>query len=81
MRGDVGANRVPGGANCPCDCDGYRPDALEIEISALGWYTEPMDFKSLRITFVLLLPLLWVDGVWAFDCLSDGGTSSLKALA
>ena len=27
-----------------------------------------MDFKSLRITFALLLPLLWVEGVWAVDC-------------
>ena len=27
-----------------------------------------MDFKSLRIAFVLLLPLLWVDGVWATQC-------------
>ena len=27
-----------------------------------------MDFKSLGIVFVLLLPLLWVEGVWAVDC-------------
>ena len=27
-----------------------------------------MDFKSLRIAFALLLPLLWVEGVWAEDC-------------
>ena len=27
-----------------------------------------MDFKSLRIAFALLLPLLWVDGVWATQC-------------
>ena len=27
-----------------------------------------MDFKSLRIAFALLLPLLWVDGVWATPC-------------
>lgn len=29
-----------------------------------------MDFKSLRITCALLLPLLWVEGVWALPCLS-----------
>ena len=27
-----------------------------------------MDFKSLRIAFALLLPLLWVEGVWANVC-------------
>jgi hypothetical protein len=27
-----------------------------------------MDFKLLRIAFALLLPLLWVEGVWAEDC-------------
>ena len=27
-----------------------------------------MDFRSLRITFALLLSLLWVEGVWAEDC-------------
>jgi len=27
-----------------------------------------MDFKLLRIAFVLLLPLLWVEGVWAVEC-------------
>ena len=30
-----------------------------------------MDFRSLRITFALLLPLLWVEGVWAVDCPSE----------
>ena len=28
MRGHVRANGGTGGANCRCDCDGYRPDAL-----------------------------------------------------
>ena len=27
-----------------------------------------MDFKSLRIAFALLMPLLWADGVWATPC-------------
>jgi hypothetical protein len=27
-----------------------------------------MDFRSLRIAFALVLPLLWAEGVWAVDC-------------
>ena len=31
-----------------------------------------MDFKLLRIAFALLLPLLWVEGVWAVVCPQEG---------
>ena len=35
-----------GGANRRCDCDGYCPDTLEIEISPLRWYTMAHGFQN-----------------------------------
>ena len=61
---------IGAGANRRCDCDGYRPDTLAIDIGSLDWYTWSMNFRLLRIAVPLLFTLLWVGGVSAVECAS-----------